>query len=149
MRLAKSGDTTYNVALVGFWSLGEITSGFLAMCLPVSPKFFQSLKEITIPSWISIPGTPLRRSSKSVTDGYLSQFNLPRKLEKTSISVPAIQESSIMSRPVDHVSGDLTPIDCSSSFAEQEPDNSHILRCIEISTKEERFDASKPDLTIR
>lgn len=127
-----------------------MASGFLAMCLPVSPKFFQSLKEITIPSWVSIPGPSLRRSSKNVTDAYLSQFNLPQQLEKkTSIFVPVKQESSPISRPVVLVSGHLTPIDRSSSFAELEPENSHILRCIESSNKDERFDASKPDLPTR
>lgn len=147
----KSGDFNYHAALIGFWSLGEMASGFLAMCLPVSPKFFQSLKQITISSLIPITGSFLRRSSTTATDSYLSQFNLPQKLEKTSTVLPVKQESSPISRPVGPVSGGLTPIGGSFSFAKLERDNPHILRCIEISTstKDERFDASKPDLPTR
>lgn len=126
-----------------------MASGFLAMCLPVSPRFFQSLKQITIPSWISISGPFLGRSSKSVTDGYLSKFNLPRQLENTSTLLPVKQASPPTSRPIGPVSGDFTPIDGSSSFAELEPDNSRIVRYIEISTKDERFDASTPALPTR
>ena len=137
MRLAKSRDTTYNAAFIGFWSLGELASGFLAICLPVSPKFFQSLKENTILSCISIPGPSPRRSSNNFSGGYLPQFELPRKSDKTSIFVPGKQEQSPVSRPVVPVSGDLTPNVVPSSFAELEPGNSHILRCIEISTKYE------------
>lgn len=137
MRLARSGDLTYNAAFVSFWSLGEMASGFLAMCLPVSPKFFQSLKEITIPSWIPIAGHSLRRSSNNISDGYLPQFKLPRHLDKTPIFVPVKKESSPVSRSVGPVSGDLTPNDGHSFFAELEPGNSNIQRCIEISTEYE------------
>jgi hypothetical protein len=33
---------------MGLWTIPEMASGFLAVCLPVSPKFFRSLKESTI-----------------------------------------------------------------------------------------------------
>lgn len=135
VRLAQSGDTTYYVALIALWSLGEMASGFLAMCLPVSPKFFQSLKQITLPSWISITGPFLGRSTKTGADGYLSKFYLPQQLEKATTCVPVKRASSSISRPVG-----------SSSCAEMEPDDSHSLRCIEIPTKDEQFDSRKPAL---
>lgn len=137
MRLARSGDLNYNVAFYSVWSLGEMASGFLAICLPVSPKFFQSLKEIKIPSWIPIAGHSLHQSSNNISDGYLPQFKLPRHSDKIPIFVPVKKESTAVSRSVGPVSVDLNPNDGPSFFAELEPGNSHILRCIEISTKYE------------
>lgn len=43
-KLADGKDVTYHLGIMGLWTLPEMTSGFLAMCLPVSPKFFQALK---------------------------------------------------------------------------------------------------------
>lgn len=137
MRLEKSGDKTYNVAFIVFWSLGEMASGFLAMCLPVSPKFFQSLKEITIPSWVPLAGHSLRRSSNDFSGGYLPQFKLPQQLDKPSIFVPMKQGLSPVSRPAGSVSGNLTLNGSPSSSAELEPGNSQILRYVEISTQNE------------
>lgn len=137
VRLARSGDFTYNFAFYGFWSLGEMTSGFLAMCLPFSPKFFQSLKEIKIPSWIPIAGHSLRRSSNNTSDRYLPQFKLPRHSDKIPTVVSVKKESSPVSRSVGGVSGDMTLNSDPSFFAELEPGNLHILRCVEISTKYE------------
>lgn len=41
---------TYYVSVIGLWTILEIASGFLAVCLPVSPRFFCSLKDSMIVS---------------------------------------------------------------------------------------------------
>lgn len=138
VRLAKSEDFTYNVGLLGLWSLPEMASGFIALCLTVSPRFCQSLKHITIPSLYSISRPRLGRTSK--TAGYLSQVNSPSRFPKRS-SLPRAKQVS--PRSIALTSGDPTPIDGSSS-TKLEPGNSHILRCIEISTTNEPIDASTP-----
>lgn len=38
-------DFTYIAGATNLWSLVEITSGILAMCLTISPKFFRSLQD--------------------------------------------------------------------------------------------------------
>lgn len=52
IKLARSKDVTYYISIMGMWTLPEIASGILAMCLPVSPKFFRSLKDSTL--WSSL-----------------------------------------------------------------------------------------------
>lgn len=131
-----------HIALNGFWALGEMASGFLAMCLPVSPRFFQSLKQIRIPSWISISGSFFGRSPK--IDGYLSQFNSPRHLAKRSTLFPAKKSLPPLMSSAGLVSSDLTPTNASSSFTKQESNNSHILCYTEISITNEPNDESKP-----
>lgn len=141
VRLAKSEDVTYNVGLLGLWSLPEMASGFLAMCLTVSPRFFQSLKHITIPPWISNSRPRLGQSSK--TAGYLAQFKSPTRLPKISSLSRAKQASPPTKRSVGLMSGEPAPTDGSSS-PKLEPGNSHILRCVEISTTYEQIDTSTP-----
>lgn len=34
-------DITFNVGPIGLWSLGEITSGYLVLCIPSAPKAFK------------------------------------------------------------------------------------------------------------
>ncbi|KAL8792454.1 MAG: hypothetical protein Q9195_004910 [Heterodermia aff. obscurata] len=43
VRLAQSGDISYNLALMGFWTYAELSVGILCACLPVSPRFFQTV----------------------------------------------------------------------------------------------------------
>lgn len=138
VRLSNSKDVTYNVALLGLWSLPEMASGFLAICLTVSPRFFQSLKHVARPSLISIPRPRLGRSSKNAK--YLSQFSSPTRLQNLS---RAKQTSPPTKRSVGLMSGDPAPID-DSSLSKLEPGSSHILRCIEISTTNEPIDPSSP-----
>ena len=137
VQFSKSGDFTYYVAFIGFWSLGEMASGFLVMCLPVSPRFCQSLKQIRIPSRITIPRIFHCRSSNP--DGYLSQFNL--RLARRFTLIPAVKASPPATSSVSLVSGNLAPADGSSSFT---PGNTHILRYVEISSTNEPVDVSKP-----
>jgi hypothetical protein len=43
IRLAETGDVTYNVVMMGFWTYGEMASAILCCCLPVLPKLFQKI----------------------------------------------------------------------------------------------------------
>lgn len=43
-KLADVKDVTYYLSILNLWTIPEMTSGLLAMCSPVSPKFFQALK---------------------------------------------------------------------------------------------------------
>ena len=43
VRLAQSGDVSYNLALMGFWTYAELSVGIVCACLPVSPRFFQTV----------------------------------------------------------------------------------------------------------
>lgn len=45
VQLARSNDVTYHVGLMVLWTVPEVASGILAMCLPVSPKFFRHIKD--------------------------------------------------------------------------------------------------------
>lgn len=38
-------DFTYLAGIQGLWAIAELTCGILAMCLPMSPKFFRSLQD--------------------------------------------------------------------------------------------------------
>ncbi|KAF2726556.1 hypothetical protein EJ04DRAFT_582595 [Polyplosphaeria fusca] len=49
-------DIIYAMSTLGFWSLGEMTAGFLVLCLPALPKFFKSS------SWVQTVVTALRSS---------------------------------------------------------------------------------------
>ena len=141
VQLFKSEDITYNVGLLGLWSLPEMASGFLAICLTVSPRFFQSLKHITVPSWISISGPRLGRASK--TASYLAQFKSPTRLPKGSSLSRAKQATPPTKRAVCLMVGEPAPTD-GSSLPKIEPGSSHILRCVEISTTYEPIDTSTP-----
>lgn len=43
IRLKNSGDVTYNIALMGFWTYAELSTGIVCGCLPILPKFFNLL----------------------------------------------------------------------------------------------------------
>lgn len=43
IQLKNTGDVTYTVVIMGFWTYAEIASCILCGCLPVMPKFFQGV----------------------------------------------------------------------------------------------------------
>lgn len=45
IRLKNSGDVTYNIALMGFWTYAELATGIICGCLPTLPKFFNLLSQ--------------------------------------------------------------------------------------------------------
>ncbi len=52
LQLVRSQDVTYLAGLMNMWAIAEATCGILAMCLPVSPKFFSSLQHA--PLWSAL-----------------------------------------------------------------------------------------------
>lgn len=65
IELSHSKDFTYYTSVQALWSLPEMTLGLLAMCLPVSPKFFQSVKDSSF--WSSL-GSSLHFFSRPYTE---------------------------------------------------------------------------------
>lgn len=63
IRLKNSGDVTYGIALMGFWTYAELSTGIICGCLPTLPKFFNLLGQKMSPYTISLGA--LLRSSKS------------------------------------------------------------------------------------
>ncbi|KAL8724487.1 MAG: hypothetical protein Q9166_007921 [cf. Caloplaca sp. 2 TL-2023] len=45
IRLGQTGDITWNIALMGFWTYAELSVGVVCGCLPLSPKFFHTVKQ--------------------------------------------------------------------------------------------------------
>jgi hypothetical protein len=43
-----SKDITYDENIMALWAISEMACGILAMCLPVSPKFFRSFKDSSL-----------------------------------------------------------------------------------------------------
>lgn len=41
IRALKADDITFYVGPIGLWSLGEVTAGFLVLCVPSIPKVFR------------------------------------------------------------------------------------------------------------
>lgn len=39
-KILNSPDVSYNVVIMGYWTIAEITTGIVVSCLPVMPKFF-------------------------------------------------------------------------------------------------------------
>jgi hypothetical protein len=69
------GDITYSIAIMGFWTYAEIASCIICACLPVFPKFFQTLGK----RWeINF------RNSSGLSWGLLKSRSLGRKDRKES-----------------------------------------------------------------
>lgn len=52
IKILHTDDGTYSMFMIGLFSLFEIAFGFLAACLPVTPKFFESFRNLHI--WSSL-----------------------------------------------------------------------------------------------
>ena len=59
--IAREKDTTYLAGIQDLWAIAEGTCGILAICLPLAPKFFDSLQGLRI--WSS--HHPFTRWSKT------------------------------------------------------------------------------------
>lgn len=88
-KLAGSPDTSYNIVRMGLWTSAEIATGFIISCLPVVPKFFQTMwpkvshtfrvmsrnrKGLGIPSVPEHPAEELHRSSKIKLPSFKNTF---------------------------------------------------------------------------
>lgn len=58
-------DFTYLAGLLNLWAVAETTCGILAMCLPISPKFFRSLQDAQL--WSVLRGFSFSRSKLGST----------------------------------------------------------------------------------
>lgn len=73
VRLGQVQDVTYLIGKLRVWMFLEMTSGFLALCLPVSPKFCQGIKNSSLWSsvtrkWKSQPFLQLKPDAIGMTD---------------------------------------------------------------------------------
>lgn len=59
IRLAQTGDVTYNLAFMGLWTYAELSMGVVCACLPATPRFFKEVRErlSTLRSSSSYPRT--------------------------------------------------------------------------------------------
>lgn len=142
VRLFNSEDVTYFVALMGLWTLPEMALAFLAMCLPVFPRFFQSLKSLHSYSWISISQRYLFRSFK--TSSYQpspDHFVLPTNQPKKSTLWPGKHDSSVY---IGTGASNQVPVDnCSKS----KTGNLQIMRSIQIHATNQSGNAGLPSFT--
>lgn len=145
IRLHKTQDTTYYVALMGLMDVPEIASAFLALSLPVFPKFFQYLNSFHPFSWISI--SQRHRLGSFKTARYRSspdQFLLPINQPKKSILWPAEQNSPAY-LPTTSLIGtrarDQVPV---NNVSKLETGNFHIKRPIQIYTTNQPDDTGMP-----
>lgn len=82
-----SSDTSYNMSALGFWCVGEMTAGFLVLCLPALPKLFKTSPWIRkfITALRSISGS----SSAGQSDGQVKISNLNRSWPRSKPRRPA------------------------------------------------------------
>lgn len=59
--ITRDKDTTYLTGIQDLWAIAEATCGILAICLPISPKFFNSLQGSRF--WISFHHLPRSRTA--------------------------------------------------------------------------------------
>lgn len=129
-QLSTSEDVNYYVGLMGLWTLPEMASAFLAMCLPVFPKFFRSLKRPYSFSWITIAQRYLFRSPGTASNKpSLDNLVLPTYQPKKSALWPTKQDS---------------PVYIPTRF---ETGNLHIMRSTQIPTINQPGDAGTQSFT--
>ena len=137
-KLADGKDVTYRLSIMSLWTIPEMTSGLLAMCLPVSPKFFQALKTSKLrTSFRSL----IRRKSK----GDLSLGVQP--IERKTAEIPAKARSRkhrVLRDEVSASNNDSSEQNLPGEHAMREPSTNQIVRTIQIETSE-RDAASMPN----
>lgn len=90
IKVIRYEDVSYLGGILDLWAIAEATSGILAMCLPISPKFFRSLQDAKLWSSLKISLHSFVRKS---TSGPLSnsetpsEQNIAAKLDSRSISL--------------------------------------------------------------
>lgn len=141
IKLADGKDFTYRLSIMSLWTIPEMTSGLLAMCLPVSPKFFQALKTSKL-------GTSLQSLIRRKSKADLS-FDV-QSVERKTAESPAKGRSRKHRVLWDEVSTSKTASSeqgTPSEYAVREPSMNQIIqivRTIQIETSE-RDAASMPN----
>lgn len=124
-KLVNTKDVNYDVSVLGLWTLPEITSAFLAICLPLAPKFFTSFRP-----------PPLRRSSGYQRHDHPINNNLP---DSHRAAVAAAAAGGQRSAKKSWTSTGKTAVNTESSEFEL-ADTAHIVQRVDISTKFENKD---------
>lgn len=122
-KLVSTNDVNYYVSVLGLWTLPEITSAFLAICLPLAPKFFASFRP-----------PPLRRSSGYRRHDHPINNNLPDS-HMAAVAAGRGQRLAMKS----WTSTGNTAVNTESSEFEL-ADTAHIVQRVDISTKFENKD---------
>lgn len=127
-KLVDTNDVNYYVSVLGLWTLPEITSAFLAICLPLAPKFFTSFRS-----------SPLRRSSSGYQRrGHPINHNKLPDNHRAAV-LPAAVRGGQRSAKKSWSSTGNTAVDTQSSEYEL-ADTAHILQRADVSTKFESKD---------
>jgi len=72
IRMAQSGDISYNVALLGTCTLAEMSIGIVCCCMPVFPRFFQ------------VVGTKVRTFASTTFSMKAFKFRTSRNIRKST-----------------------------------------------------------------
>lgn len=119
-KLVNTHDVNYYVSVLGLWTLPEITSAFLAICLPLAPKFFTSFRSST-----------LRRSSS----GY--QRHMPYS-HRAAVVLPGVRRGQSSAKK-SWTSTGKTAVNNNTQSSEFElADTAHIVQRVDVSTKFEK-----------
>jgi hypothetical protein len=89
VRALRSEDITFMVGPIGLWSHGEITAGFLVLCVPMAPKAFQN-------SVLSRTASSFFGSHKSSGDDASSRKGLPSWYRAKASKKPQYTDISIL-----------------------------------------------------
>ena len=82
-------DVTYLAGILYLWAIAEMTCGILAMCLPISPKFFKRLQAAKFWSSLRTSLHSLTRSKIEPTSETPTDENVVAKLDSGSSSLKA------------------------------------------------------------
>lgn len=105
-------DITFNVGPIGLWSLGEITSGFLVLCIPSVPKAFKD--SIIARTFFGLANRLSRNSapgdSRNSRRGLPSWYrpDAPRRPQRSRFSEIDGAMGSVIQLSMAQVDGDLT-----------------------------------------
>jgi hypothetical protein len=150
IELSQSSDITYYTSLMGLLTLPEMASGIVIVCLPVSPKFFQSFKEIKFFSSMGASWRSILRVSGSRsfwTSGSRSGEASSNNNKKWTRHNGAVKDSYEMTHGRREGSSDSKmPINTSLEGPQDWKANSQFMRTVQITSKDEPRDASMPEL---
>ena len=130
-------DMTYFIGIMGVWTLSEMGSGILAVCLPVFPKFCQGTKDSSLWSSLTrksqsflhlkpdaIGMTGLHSDADKVMKGPTSSSNFRTRFKKYNFRQA---ETDLLSNSKDGSNSGSGPSTRNDSFMESSP-NSQITR---------------------
>lgn len=151
--LSHSSDVTYYTSVMGLWTIPEMASGILALCLPVSPRFFQSLKESKHLSGVrsSLRSfLQLSRTDRSWPSDNLSGRNERKKFwkgsdttEETSRMYSVLPEGhELVSKSGNASSESNTREQVPDAVFRNQKEDPRIIRSIHIATTDDFSDAS-------